>query len=355
MSRRPHDRPSREPRERGGLALPLTLLGVGAVLALVPWPTPWVEAAFARGLFPVTSHILAPVVGAVPFSLTGALAATLVAAALATLLTPRGRASFGRRLLRRWLPWTLAVLVLGFSLVWGLAYRRDTLAALLAIPATAPTQQQVSVAQRELLAVLVGAAGSSPPGPADVAAASRCVAAEVARVTGVRVAVPRRVKLLPPGTLLRAGFAGVTSPWLLEPHVDAGLPPAARLATATHELTHTAGFAREADTDALAVLAGIRCQDPAVRYALALHALAGLAGGMPPRASAALLTSLPPRARQDLRALDAAAVRYRVAWLQRAATAAYGSYLRSRGVRAGMADYGRAITLVVQALSHGRR
>ncbi|MEJ2665524.1 MAG: DUF3810 family protein [Deinococcales bacterium] len=173
----------------------------------------------------------------------------------------------------------------------------------------------------------------------------------MAQLTGTRVDVPTRVKWLPPGTLLRAGFAGVTSPWLLEPHVDAGLPPVARLATAAHELTHAAGFAREADTDAVAVLAGIRCDDPAVRYALALHALSSLAAGMAPDAAAALVKALPPRARGDLQALDSAVARYRLPWLQRATDAAYGTYLRSRGVSGGMADYGRAITLVVQALT----
>lgn len=341
-------------RGRGARRMPitlLTLLAAGAALTLAPWPAAWVEGAFSGGLFPLTSRVLAPLVGAVPFSLTGTLLAALLAAALATLATPRGRARFGRRLLRRWLPWTVAVALLWFDLAWGLAYRRDTLAQLLRISAGPPTAAQVRVAQGRLLDVVTGTAGTPSAGRADVAAAARCVAAEVMRVTGTRVDVPRRVKQLPPGTLLRAGFSGVTSPWLLEPHVDAALPPAAKLATATHELTHAAGFAREADTDALAVLAGLHCGDPAVRYALALHALLGLAAGMTPNESGTLLAALPQRARNDVRALDAASARYRLPWLQRATTAVYGTYLRSRGVSGGMADYGRAITLVVQALT----
>lgn len=332
------------------VAVPLALLALGAVLALVPWPAAWVERAFSRGLFPVTSHVLAPIVGAVPFSLTGVLAAALVVALLVGWLVDRRGARFRRRLICVGVPWLAAVLLLGFMLTWGLAYRRDPLATLLDVPATPPTPAQTSAAQADLLAVLQGSVASPTPSAADVAAAARCVRREVVRLTGVRVAVPARVKLLPAGTLLRAGFAGVTSPWLLEPHVDAGLPPVARLATATHELTHAAGFAREADTDALAVLAGIRCADPAVRYALALHALASLAAGMPPAAAARLVEALPPRARNDLRALDAAAARYRLPWLQRATDVVYGTYLRSRG-GSGMADYGRAITLVVQALT----
>ncbi len=325
------------------------LLALGLALALVPWPEPWVERWFARGLFPVVSHLLAPWVGAVPWSVTGTLALALVLAVLASLPSRAGR----RLLRRRLLPWTAALLVFGFMLVWGLAYRRAPLSALLGVPATPPTNAEVVTAQARLLEVLSGAAGSAPPGPADVVAAGRCVASEVRRLTGSRVAVGRRVKALPAGTLLRLGFAGVTSPWLLEPHVDAGLPPVARLGTATHELTHTAGFAREADTDALAVLAGLRCDDPAVRYALALHGLDLLLVSMPDTARQRLVDSLPRRALADLRAASAASARYRVPWLQRAATATYGTYLKSRGVQSGMADYGRATTLVVQALARG--
>ncbi len=345
-------RDTRSGRRRTGrrsTAAALTALALGLALALIPWPESWVERLFARGLFPVVSHLLTPWVGAVPWSVTATLALGLLLTVLASLPSRPGR----RFLRRRLLPWTAAVLVLGFMLVWGLAYRRAPLATLLGVPDTAPTGAELATAQARLLSALARSIDSAPPEPADVTAAARCVAREVRRVTGSRVAVPRRVKLLPAGTLLRLGFAGVTSPWLLEPHVDAGLPPVARLATATHELTHSAGFAREADTDALAVLAGVRCDDPAVRYALSLHALDLLLVSLPDPARQRLLGSLPRRALDDLRAASAAAARYRVPWLQHAATATYGTYLRSRGVQAGMADYGRATTLVVQALARG--
>lgn len=334
---------------RRSTAAALVLLGLGLALALIPWPEPWVEHAFSRGLFPVTSHLLAPLVGAVPWSISGTLAALwLLAVAIAPF------SAIGRRfVVRQLLPWSAAVLVLGFMLVWGLAYRRATLVELLRLPASTPTRAELGIAQAKLLEIVRSTAGAPVPGNADVVRAGRCVEAEVARVTGTDVLVPRRVKQLPRGTLLRLGFAGVTSPWLLEPHVDAGLPPVARLATSTHELTHTAGFAREADTDALAVLAGLRCRDPSVRYALALHALDLLLAAEPPQARRRLYDALPARAQDDLRAASRAAARFRVAWLERVATSSYGTYLRSRGVTAGMADYGRAITLVVQALAHG--
>ncbi|MEJ2287534.1 MAG: DUF3810 family protein [Deinococcales bacterium] len=350
MSRRtPTQAPLRRSRHRYGTVLALVVLAAGIALAVIPWPEPFIEARFARGLFPVTSHVLAPVVGTVPWSLTLTLVLALVAAVLISLVTRAGR----RFLRRALLPWAAALLVFGFMLVWGLAYRRATLAQLLDLPPGTVTEGELSTARARLLAVLRSSADSPAPSAADVAAAGRCVEREVERLTGSRVAVPSRVKLLPPGTLLRFGFAGVTSPWLLEPHVDAGLPPVTRLATATHELTHAAGFAREADTDALAVLAGLRCNDPTVRYALAVHGIDLLLVALPQKSAQRLLAGLPGRTLQDLRAASEAAARYRVPWLQRAATATYGTYLKSRGVTAGMADYGRATTLVVRALARG--
>ncbi len=342
-------RSPRAPRRRSAGRAPLALLALGVAALLVPWPQPWVERFSARGAYPLATHLLAPAVGAVPWSVTLTLVATWLAVVIASLPRPSGR----RWLLRGLLPWSAAVVVLGFSLGWGLEYRRDTLAALLALPSGPPDAAQVASAETLLLQTLRATDGSPPAGPSAVRAASACVVDEVRRLTGVTVALSPRVKLLPAGSLLRLGFAGVTSPWLLEPHVDAGLPPAAFLATATHELTHAAGFAREADTDALSVLAGLRCADPAVRYAVALHALDLLLAALPSPQRQALAEQLPPRAVADLRAASDAAAHFRVAWLEHAATGAYAGYLRSRGVSAGMADYGRALTLVVQALAHG--
>lgn len=251
--------------------------------------------------------------------------------------------------------WVAAVLVLSFVAVWGLAYRRQTLAELWHLPNATLGPEGVAAARSELLRVITETAASPAPTLEDEAAASDCVASAAGSLSGTEVAVPRRVKRLPPGTLLRFGFAGVTSPWLLEPHLDAGLSPVAALATATHELTHAAGFAREADTDALAVLAGIDCPRAAVRYALALHAYAGVLAGTPPAQRQVLMDALPPRARADLQEAADVAARYRIGWLSRGAGALYDGYLRSQGVTAGLADYDGATALVLRELAQRLR
>ncbi len=313
-------------------------------LAVAPWPTALIERLYARGLYPLLSRALAPLVDATGVSLTLSLLAAWVLVSLGTLAS--------RRVRRRFVPNVLAAmlgLAVSFLWMWGLAYRREPLQALLGLGDEPITSAQAAAAVDALLPDLASPrAGTTRD---RVAAAGRCVESEVARVSHAFVPVPRRVRTLPPGALLAFGFSGITSPWLHEPHVDGGLPQVAFVATAAHELAHAAGFAREADTDALAVLAGLSCDDPGVRYALALHAVELIAGAVPADARTPLLERLPDAARTDLDAIAAAAARYRVGPLAGGAARVYGGYLKSQGVQAGMADYDRATALVIRALA----
>jgi hypothetical protein len=196
-----------------------------------------------------------------------------------------------------------------------------------------------------------------------VRAASRCVASFAAGLRSGRgteadasgpsvaaVRLPGKVKTVPAGTLLRFGFAGFVSPWLLEPHVDAGLPPTAALAVGLHELAHVAGFAPEADAEAVGLLAGLTCDDARVRYAAASRLAGALAAAMPADRRDAYLANWPERAREDADAAARAAARWRSPRLAAGAARAYDAYLRSQGSREGMRDYDRGTVLVVHVL-----
>jgi len=142
--------------------------------------------------------------------------------------------------------------------------------------------------------------------------------------------------------------------------VDAGLPPAARLATATHELTHAAGWAREADTDALAVLAGIACDHVWVRYANALAGVSAVRTALLPLAPTGsdarahlerVVATLPEAAQLDRAALSAAVARWYRPGVARGVTQVYDAYLRSQGIEAGVADYDASGALIAAALA----
>lgn len=356
MARARNSRPGRR-----GLVAWVATVALGVALQVAPWPAVWVDAAFVRGLQPRVRTVTTVLVDAVPGSVT-ALLLLISAAVLVAALVWGGRI---RRAALRAAAWSVALGVVAFSLTFGLGYHASDAAWVLGAP-TAPDLDEQRRAEVLVLRVLNDTAalaeeapvvGSEPPtvdgdaAPASIGARlGRCISGFVERWFPAGTAagpLPIRVKALPAGWLLRFGFAGVVSPWLLEPHVDAGLPWPSTLAVALHELAHTAGFAREADAEAIGVLAGITCDDALVRYAAALRLAGAMAAAMEGEERSAFVASWPARARHDAVAAAEATARWRGRRLAAFGERAYDAYLRGQGVSAGMADYDRGTTVAV--------
>jgi len=348
-------------RRRRRLAVGLAL--VAAAINLLPWPDLLAERLYLRVLLPHVSAVTAPLVDATGFSLSAVLLLCLVSVPLAVLVLG-GRTVVGG-VLRFWGAAALALLLL-FPVTFGLGYRLpDLVARQVTVPAqlTEQMRETLQVHVRTLLETS-SAAWRSPVADANassaftetsVAAASACVARLTHELRADRppVATPSRVKLLPSGLLLRFGFAGVVSPWLLEPHVDAGLPGATALAVALHEFAHSAGFAPEAEAEAVGLVAGLECEDQRVAYAAALRLASALAGGLGPGERAAYVSQWPAAAQADARAATQASRRYAREALTAGAEAAYELYLRSQGESGGLAEYGRGTALALRLL-YGR-
>ena len=351
------------PRRRRSLLwlLALALLTLNALLLSAP-PT-WLEHVWFASVWPLWPASTALLQTLVPWPIT---VPVLLVLSLGLVVWAAWRPPRGRRVVFTILVWT-ALLAASFVPAWGAAYRRVPLATTLEF-ASADNQRDTLMVALEQLVERVGADAPARPLALEadraaldgaVAAAARCVASADAFVSGREVALPASVRSLPAGTLLRTGYAGISLPWLLEPHVDAGLPTASWLAVATHELTHAAGWAREADTDALSVLAGLRCDHPWVRYASALHGVQLVSTSLRPLVSAgspdqarmrSALAALPVVAHDDRAALRAAADRWYAPTVAHAVSRVYDGYLRSQGVSDGIADYAAAGALVGAAL-----
>lgn len=346
--------------KRAARAVTFMLVLLAVALNVVPWPEPLVEQVYLGFLLPTWSALTAPLVDSVQASLSGLLLIGLVCVPLA-VLTGGGRRWLKRVL--RFYGFVALVLVLLFPLTFGLGYRLTSLdeAAQAATGELADTMRQEL--QAHVLARLQGAAAllaSSPLGTPSgegaysdpVAAASACVAdlARELRPGYPEVSMPSRIKPLPAGLMLRFGFAGVVSPWLLEPHVDSGLPAANALAVALHELAHSAGFAPEAQAEAVGLVAGLECSDQRVAYAAALRLAAALARAMPPEARAAFQAAWPRAAVADTRAASRATERFADPSLASGAGAAYELYLRSQGEAAGLGEYDRGTELALKLL-----
>lgn len=322
------------------------LLGVAVQLA--PWPPEWADAAYHGAILPVWSQVSSRVVSALPGSVAAALVVLGLVTLVALVVWPGGRRRVGRAV-----GWFIAALLVAFPFTFGLGYHTTPLEATL----SAAQPEDYERARDEVLATLTKAAATGRPaagGTASVEQLAACVRQTTAELRGGSVRLPQRIKLVPQGSLLRFGFSGFVVPWLLEPHVDPGLPPAALVGVALHELAHSAGYAREAEAEAVALLAGITCEDPSARYAGALRAAASLAARLPSEDRAAYLASWPEGAVTDQREAAEAAASYREAGLARLAETAYDTYLVTQGTREGIADYDRATDLLVRLLTRQR-
>lgn len=343
------------------IALTLLALGWGLARQL---PSAWIDGVWLALLTPPSLALRSALASASPLPLT--LVALLAVLALALVAARRAGGGFGRRLL-----WGLVPLVaLGplFEFSFGLAYRRAPLAQLLDLPSEAASSEELlrfGERLRDLVwdldpddpeAVALGA----PWNEAAMAAGGRCVAALEQQIAGrsAPLATSSRVRRLPAGTLLSGGFAGITDPWTLEVYVDAGLPPLAALQTALHEFGHALRFAREADTEALALIAGLGCDDPWVRFASASSALTQLQWEGIRRFGAdaelrerfvALGTEAPPTLQVAQRASSEAGRLHRRAVAESVTRVGYDLYLRTQGIEAGLADYSRAAAILMAA------
>jgi hypothetical protein len=336
----------------------VTLLGLLLVWFTVPWPPEWIEYGYSRGIYPIIAQLMIPVTALFPFSLAAVLLVSLPVLWLAGCWFAARRVRSVWQGVRRCLYlslWLIALLTTGFVVTWGANYQRQPIEALLNLQLSLIPEQDVLELLDYLQTVIETYSDAEADVPAALRAAREAIQDVTEELTGVRPTLPASVKRLPPGTLIRLGSAyGVISPWTLEAHVDGALPDIAVVGVGTHELVHLSGLAGEADTDLLAAIAGLQATHPYTRYATALRFWELTARRFPASRRAALRQRLPERAQTDLVRMAAPFQTYRPPpLLEQTQRLTYDVYLRSQGVESGIADYGRAVTLIVWAYHQG--
>jgi hypothetical protein len=326
-----------------------------AVWTFFPPPPVWVDTYYTRGLYAALAGVLVPLTGSVPLPVTLLLLAALLVGLVLRVTLAKHRPR-GWRAVRQWLGRGVIVGVTLYALfivVWGANYARTPVEARLNLSAEAAPSTLEHIAFAEVLSNVIRQDYDAPPNwNADLAAGTVSLRRVVAQLEGREVTLPRFVKRTPPGFLLYTGQAtGLMVPWTLEGYVDRALPYPYQLATALHEAAHVAGYSSEAEADFIAAVAGLTSDNASVRYSTALTFFARSAPyNLLPERYQAILNYLPERFTRDLAALRRAYDTYRapeaVARLQ---TQVYDGYLRSQRVDEGVADYGRAITLLMAA------
>ena len=163
---------------------------------------------------------------------------------------------------------------------------------------------------------------------------------------------PGRVRgrlLYPAGILLRNNTAGVYLPWVAEGHIDAGLHPLQMPFTLAHELAHGYGFTDEGVCNFLAYLACERCTDPRIRYSGRLAYWRYVFAALRRQSTSAYLlerAKISPGMFHDLMAIKDNMAQY-PDFLNGLQASAYDGYLKSQGVKAGMASYDAIVQMTV--------
>ncbi len=319
---------------------------------VMPIPASWVETLYSRHVFRWIGSVLVPVTSLFPFSVSLLVLAGGVIAfgclwgrKWRRLYRERGTHRSGILWGPKWMAILLLVGYLAFLLIWGAGYRRVPLPERLGLEGDPVSAEEMAGYAEELLAALERIIPEVKDRDVDqaVRAIAGVMAERVGAWDGVAVAVPSRVKVLPAGALLSFGTSGVTSPFLLEAHVDGGLHEIDQVRVAAHELAHAAGYCTEAEADLAAYLAGLDTGHPFARYCVMLRVFIDIVRQLDDEPRERLLAALPAVAVDDLRRAQEARSRYGIRWLSRLQSLVYDSYLKSQGVDEGIRNYSTGI------------
>ena len=326
---------------------------------LAPPPAAWLDHVYGSGVYPVVAGVLVPLTGSVTLPVTPLVLAALLVWFVLSVALGRRRDAWSWSWVWRWL-WrgvvTAATLYALFIVLWGANYGKTPIETRLGLRLTPPTPAETLALANNLSILLRQDANAPEVWTTDLDAGLESLRSLVGGLEHHPVTLPRFVKHTPPGFLILTGRAtGITVPWTLETYVDRALPYPVALGTALHETAHVAGYAGEAEADFIAALAGLTAENRSVRYGAALLVFLRAAQTLPPERYAALFKTLPAKTQADITAYSLAYRRYSapglVTLLQ---TRFYDSYLRTQRVGAGIADYDRALTLLLAAKRDGR-
>jgi hypothetical protein len=327
-----------------GVALLVCLALSAVAITLMLLPNAEFALLYGNLLYPALTSLFTRLTSWTFLPLGMAILPLLTGIFLWRALAPHRRMTLAVRLARALL---LALsLLASYLIIWGVNYRRPPLLELLDV-VEQPVAETELIALAQDLLLLVGSTSEELPAVTSSHRyeALEAVSAELEHLAwrlGWPASLPARVKLLPPGTLLRSGYAGMLFPFTLEPQVDGALTETSQVAIGAHELAHAAGFASEVDADLAALLAGLQAQNTFARYATALSLLSRTLASLPPPERFAIVDSLPERAARDLAEVHERSARYLQPSLARRITAIYNRLLKGQGVDAGVASYGRA-------------
>jgi len=329
------------------LALDGLALLLACIVTAAPLPRAWIEDAYANGLFAGMNRAFVPLSNGVPFAV-GDVEAIVAVVALVVwwVRTLRAtRRSRRRRVAATLLAHTAGFAALGvvlFEVLWGLNYRRAPVVARVDYASARVTPAAVSRFSERIVAILnhdVAAAHAETLDREKLRAAFAPVVARLGDRWDAAVTVPKTTVIEP--YYEAAGIGGQYSPFAFETLLNASFLPFEVPRALAHEWSHAAGFTDEGDANYIGTLTCLRSGDPLIRYSGAFWTY----GELP--VSERKRLHLDPRVIADFNAARARFLRHYQPRIFAMQWQFYDRFLRTNGVRAGIASYDFFLQLLV--------
>lgn len=248
-----------------------------------------------------------------------------------------------------------------FLLLWGYNYCRPSLDSqinlnpdTLDFKALRAEAQWISRQASESRSFIPNASSTALTDTYDIPELEKNIRTELTAVLrDLNYPTPGRVRVrvvYPKGILLHASAAGIYLPWVGEGHIDAGLYPIQMPFILAHEMSHGYGFADEGTCNFLAYLACERSTDHRIRYSGRLAYWRYVFAALRKKSTNAYLwerARISPGMFKDLVAIKDQMALYPDLAKGLQAMMTYDEYLRSQGVKEGIASYDNIVSKVI--------
>ncbi len=307
----------------------------------------WIESGYANGFFAALNRALVPLTDRIPFAVGDAETIVILVALVAWWVRALRRGPRGRKraTAAALLAHTIGFAALGvvvFELAWGLNYRRATVVTRIDYSDARVTGAAVAAFSERIVSTLnadVGAAHAETLDRAKLRAAFEPIVRRLGDDWEVAVTAPKTTMIDP--YYEAAGIGGQYSPFSFETMLNASFLPVEVPRALAHEWAHVGGFTDEGDANYIGTLTCLRSGDPLIRYSGAFWTYGDL-----PEAQRRRLR-LDPRVVADFQDSRERFLRHYKPQIFAMQWKFYDRYLRSSGVKGGVASYGFFLKLLV--------
>lgn len=343
----------------------ILVIAFALALAAIPFPAALVERLYSNGLYPTLQSALTPAVNLIPFAVVDVLIAALFTGLPAWWIVRIVKAERGhrKRVIARLAFHTVvftSVIFIGFQLLWGLNYERESLSAKLDYDEQRLTRDALRQLRRLSIERLNAESAEAHYGSSidekvwrdHLHSSFNETVAQLGSSRGIAAAIPKTSLLN--FYLTAAGIEGFINPFGHEVILDSGILPVEKPFLLAHEWAHLAGFADESEASFVGLLACLRSDESMLRYSglLALYQYTPrIMPATPEEIKEAMSLDLQPKlvaeVVADLKAISERDDKHRNATISQVQWAVYDRFLKANRVRAGIGSYSRFVRLVL--------